>query len=403
MSITALSGPLVVFGQESAAPGQDYNPELGPSLLYGGAGLLDPRPAFAYQPGQNFGNQTSGFLDAFSSMTVNYVPSTLAAANISAAALLVASTPVTLVSSTGSGITVGVTIINQNTGFVATSTSGTTTSSTVLGIDIPTAAMTGTINSGVAGVAGTVLTITSIASAVTPLSIGMTLTGTNVVAGTTIVGFGTGGGWLGTYQVSTPQNVTSTTITGTQLTGNNTVPFGSSGTIQPWNPVALCARNISCTGVSGGTGGTALISGYDVYGFPMSQLLTLPTGAAKTTTTKCFKYISSIVPQAASLDTTHNYSFGTDDTYGFPLRSDLFLAGGPPVDVQIWWNGAQITATTGYTAAVVTSPATTATGDVRGSYNVQTGSNGTKQLVIVQAPSLPNTASATGLFGVNQV
>jgi hypothetical protein len=146
-----------------------------------------------------------------------------------------------------------------------------------------------------------------------------------------------------------------------------------------------------------------LISGYDVYGFPMSQLLTLPTGATKTTTTKCFKYINSIVPQAASLDTTHNYSFGTDDTYGFPLRSDLFYAGATPVDTQIWWNGAAISATTGYAAAVVTSPATTTTGDVRGTYNVQSASNGAKQLVIVQAPSLPNTASATGLFGVNQV
>jgi hypothetical protein len=43
---------------------------------------------------------------------------------------------------------------------------------------------------------------------------GMTLTGTGVTAGTTIVGYGTGSGGAGTYIVSVSQTVSSTTITG---------------------------------------------------------------------------------------------------------------------------------------------------------------------------------------------
>ena len=59
MSISAVSGPVVSYGQ---APYADYNPEAGPSLFYSGVGILDPRPQFTYEPGQAFGNITAGFL-----------------------------------------------------------------------------------------------------------------------------------------------------------------------------------------------------------------------------------------------------------------------------------------------------------------------------------------------------
>lgn len=71
---------------------------------------------------------------------------------------------------------------------------------------INTASFTGSIT-------GQVLTVTAIsAGTIWP---GQTISGTGVLAGTTIIGFGTGTGGTGTYQVSVSHNVSSTTIAAT--------------------------------------------------------------------------------------------------------------------------------------------------------------------------------------------
>lgn len=62
-----------------------------------------------------------------------------------------------------------------------------------------------------ASIAATTLTVTAVASGT--LSVGQTLSGTGVTAGTTITGNGTGTGSTGTYTVSVSQTVASTTIT----------------------------------------------------------------------------------------------------------------------------------------------------------------------------------------------
>ena len=59
-------------------------------------------------------------------------------------------------------------------------------------------------------ISGTVLTVTTASSGT--LIVGMTLTGTGVTSGTTITSLGTGTGGTGTYNVSTSQTVSSTTI-----------------------------------------------------------------------------------------------------------------------------------------------------------------------------------------------
>jgi hypothetical protein len=86
----------------------------------------------------------------------------------------------------------------------------------------------------------------------------------------------------------------------------------------------------------------------------------------------------------------------TTDIYGFPLRSDFFG------DVAINYNATGITANTGYVAAVTTSPATTTTGDVRGTYAVQSAADGSKRLLIRQFVTPVNATTVTGLFGVTQ-
>lgn len=170
----------------------------------------------------------------------------------------------------------------------------------------------------------------------------------------------------------------------------------STGVTAFYDRTTMIGRAVSVTGVASGTGGTILVSGYDVYGYAMSELITATAGATTANGKKAFKVITSAVPQFTD---AHNYSIGTADIFGFGIYSALFS------DMDIFWNSAFITATTGYVAGVTTSPATTTTGDVRGTYAVQSASDNTKRLVVRVFPSLTSVAtnSTTGLFGVTQV
>lgn len=173
--------------------------------------------------------------------------------------------------------------------------------------------------------------------------------------------------------------------------------FGTGGnsTTGFYNRATCVGRCVSVTGSASATGGNFLISGWDIYGFPMTQLLTAAAGATTANTTKAFKVIKSVVPQFTD---AHNYSVGTADVYGFGILASFWG------DVAVVWNNQNITANTGFTAAVTTSPATNLTGDVRGTYAVQSASDGTKRLQIFVVPSLPSitTNATTGLFGVLQ-
>lgn len=62
----------------------------------------------------------------------------------------------------------------------------------------------------VGSIAGTVLTVSAVTSGT--LAIGQLISGTNVLAGTTIISLGTGTGGVGTYNVSQTQTVASTNI-----------------------------------------------------------------------------------------------------------------------------------------------------------------------------------------------
>lgn len=377
MSITAFSGPVIAYGQNTVNNVTDYNPDLGPSLFWGGVGRIDPRVNFNYIPGQNSGAPTFGFQTS-DAMTINYAPYTLSTSAIAAAANVVSSTAMTLVSSnsTSTGVSVSASCINYNTGATVTG---------LLLLD-GYASFTGVI-------ANSVLTVSSLTGTVT---VGMTISGTGVNTGTTITGQLTGpAGGAGTYTVAGDDTTSSTTITG-QMTGGFTAlaqPFGQSNSVYLWNPQALVSRAVSVTGSASSTGGDFLVSGYDIYGVPMTETITGPAGASTVNGKKAFKYIASVVPQFTD---AHNYSVGTTDIYGFPIRSDFFG------DVAINYNATGITASTGYVAAVTTSPATATTGDVRGTYALQSAADASKRLVIRQFVTPVNATTVTGLFGVTQ-
>ncbi len=308
--------------------------------------------------------------------TVSYVPSTLSTTNMANA--VTPTTAVALVLTAGTGVTASANVINAATGV--------RTASTLFLLDALVA------SSATSTIAGNVFTAVG---AVSPanFTVGSVLSGTGVTTNTTIVGFGTGTGGVGTYIVDTPQTVTSTTITGTAgINGVPRIPFGSNGAVSLYNQLCMLGRNVRITTAAGDTA-VYTVLGYDIYGYPMSEAITA-NGATTVSGKKAFKYIASVTPVGTVGATA---SVGTGDVFGFPLFSNTFQ------DVAINWAAANITSSTGYLAGVPTTPATTTTGDVRGTYGVQSASDNSKRLVISQSPPPTVIGSTTGLFGVTQV
>lgn len=112
MSVTAASGPFIVFGNPpntgSEYPNQ-YNPDNGPGFEFAMSGQLDT--SVGYQPGQAPSRPIYGWTGG-TLFTMDYAPQTLATTNIAAAAAP-AGVPFTLVSSSAAGIIVGQSLISR--------------------------------------------------------------------------------------------------------------------------------------------------------------------------------------------------------------------------------------------------------------------------------------------------
>ena len=92
----------------------------------------------------------------------------------------------------------------------------------------------------------------------------------------------------------------------------------------------------------------------------------------------------------------------TQDLFGFPLRNDFWE------NLDIYFGQTFITSSTGWTKGDRTSPATTSTGDPRGTYSLQTASQGANRLMIFQTLPFQNLVRAsaqnpTFLYGVTPV
>jgi hypothetical protein len=148
-------------------------------------------------------------------------------------------------------------------------------------------------------------------------------------------------------------------------------------------------RALTASGVSVSTAEVLLTAtGMDEFFQAQTATWSGPTGTATpTTTTKAFKYISSVTTPG---NTASGLTIGTADIFGLPRRVDAF---GYTV---LNWNSTVITANTGFTAAVTTTPSAT-TGDVRGTYAVQSAADGTKRLTAFIFCKDPNTMD--GLYG----
>lgn len=306
---TAMKGPLIVYGQRpplgTGATGSE-NPYLGPSVFWGGVGMVDGRAGY---------NNTKAGIVGFAGMdllAMDITPSALTAANISASASPGAGA-IVLVSVTGAGVTV-------TSAAQYMPASGVTIPAGTLALDGPTG----------------------------------------------FVGYG-------------------------RASSANSGQFE----ISAYDPSTLISRAIRYVSGGNDTGITFTCSGWDMYGFPMTETVT-GANAGTATGLKAFKYISGIT-HTGSVATT--LTIGTTDVFGLAFQTLRFGR------LQIVANSAPVTASTGFVAAVTTSPATATTGDVRGTYALQTASDGTKtfQFYHTIPPAVLNTQNgAASIYGVTQ-
>lgn len=193
-------------------------------------------------------------------------------------------------------------------------------------------------------------------------------------------------------------------------------PYRLAGLAKVFDPVQALTRNITVQAATATSGtGTFLVTGYDVYGNLMTELLTA-SGTTSVAGKKAFKYISSVtVKTAATTGTPANVTIGLGNEAGINLRSNKWEY------LDIFFNGGFAINNTGWTAAFTGSPSTNTTGDVRGAVNCSTvivgassgttaaggGFNGTSRLTITQSIEQLSMIHATplnsaSLFGVAQ-
>jgi hypothetical protein len=289
--------------------------------------------------------------------------------------------------------------------------------------------------------ATTVLTVTALLNGV-PLQVGMFINGTSVTAGTFITSFGTGNGGIGTYNVNNSATATSTTMVGgfedsfadpSQMD----LGVGPMGRVFVWDTVALTANtaNVVASSAPAAAGNLTLlntstlggryivrqdgvpaiqldvpralvvntsttaraitVTGYDIYGQQMSEVITVVTAATPVNGKKAFfQIISASISGSATAVTV-----GTNDVLGIPVRvtDGGYLA-------HVGFNGA-FTLDTGTLVTADQATATTTTGDVRGTFDPGSALDGIKRLVIcICMPAIAAGPNATriGALGVNQ-
>lgn len=386
MEIT--NGPIHAYGnltQVLSAPGQgqansvlipDPNDDRGPSMLFAGTAIPDIRYTYRKDQMAGYPGVQPMHLAAPLYQSINQIPATLSTENVCGHANVQLGVAMTLATAT-TGITLNIPISPfQGYGMIGSQ-------------PVITAALA--LDWGFAFGNVTAASTTIVVADSTQFSGGMPL----VIA--------TAGNAAGTAclltNVASITDATHIVVVDTPLFSNATAPMGTgnswptseSGIITPTfyqpylgmgpalmlDPIQCITRAIRITGeVAGCIGGTFLVSGYDLYGMALSQLVTVAAGVSVGFTTKAFKYVASVVPQFTD---ANNYSVGTTDFYSFAFQSDFAEL------VQYSWNGAQVTDGVGWIAGVTTTPATNLTGDVRG--GVQVGTVGPITPVTTTNPS----------------
>lgn len=290
-------------------------------------------------------------------------------------------------------------------------------------------------------VSGTTMTITSLLTG-DVLTLGQYVSGTGITTGSYITAFGTGAGGVGTYTLSASSSATgSITITssGDAYLGDPApmdLGVGPLGRVYIWDciPQTLQTANIAASQTASAAGAVTLtagtsvktvvrpdgvsvlqlntpralqintsttartitITGYDYYGQPMTEAITVATQGTAKPGKKAFYQIASATINGSATAVT----IGTTDIFGLPVR--CYDAG---YVVKVGWNNTLAQDAGTFTPADMTNPASSITGDVRGTYQPSTASDGVKRLVMTIAlPGIAVGPNATriGALGVTQ-
>lgn len=396
MAGTALSGPDIVYGNMLAAGVgsaaiPDNNEVAGPSVTFQGDCLPDVRYNF------NKDNVTPGSIPGFINhpytLLVDAQPQTLSNTAITAAGPVTAATPMTLVTTATKAILAGTPLVPFGA------------AATVSVLTIDPGFQTVNITSGSP-------TVTIAAGTATNFPIGTWFYfGASATAG--FYARVTANTMLSTTTTITiSQNAAATNANCPVLTTNLVNPFMQTanqvptsvwpyvvgGAVAAFDPTQAVTRAVSITGNAGSTAQNFTVRGYDIYGFAMTEVIAFAGGAATTPGKKAFKYIASVTP--ASTDAGHNLSVGTTDVIGMNLRNDKWEYD------NFFYNGAFVTVSTGWLAADQ-AVATGTTGDTRGTYALQSASDGTKRVAFFTTIPVYNLINATptnpaAMFGATQ-
>ena len=289
-------------------------------------------------------------------------------------------------------------------------------------------------------VSGTTLTITAQLSG-DPLALGQFIGGTGVTAGSYVTAFGTGTGGAGTYTLSASSSATGAInvfASGNAYLGDPSpmdLGIGPMGRVYVWDviPQAINTSAVAASQAPSGAGNLTLtagasaksvvrldgttviqldcpralavnssttaraftVTGYDYYGQPMSEVITVAVAGTPVNGKKAFYQVSTVAIAGSATAVT----VGTTDIIGLPIRvTDAgYIA-------SVGWANT-LARDAGTFVAAVTTAATTTTGDVRGTYVPSSATNGYSRIVMTIACNAiqvgPN-ATRVGALGVNQ-
>ncbi len=400
MAETIVQGPLVSGG---SLLNNTVSPTDGPEIQYQGSMLPDPR----FSPMNKDGTapaRVKGYALSPAIAVVDAIPSMLTTANIAAAQAPSTTAGIALTLATAQlGTAAGVAVPAPGVPFIPL---GTTRVITAIAIDFGFTTGTTAANST------TVVVVDN-----TQFAVGQWLVIPGVNGTTTAA--------LITQVQSISTNTTVITVLPAPLTALTNVPIGqgnlhgsgllpsptqfgpsaaSANASEPYHfagfglafdPAQGIARALTAQAASIGSGTTSLlVSGYDIYGVPMTELFVCD-GTTIQNGKKAFKYVSSVVTTgvAATTVTPANVQVGVSDIFGFPLRSDRSEY------LNVSLGGTTAINSVGWTKALsTTSGASTA--DVRGTINASSAiasTNGVRRLVIIQSMPQINMLNATPL------
>lgn len=395
MTATHVAGPFGTFGNLRGST-NTANAEAGPSWFYQGTAIPDTRGP-SYEPGKTGPGQVRGFQQGGIYPMVDAVPAASGAAKIAPAQAVTSGAPMAFAAGSA-GVSPGVPVLalaapSRNVNVVVRA----------VGLDMGLTTCTTTAGSRV---------LSAIPGANLLLPVNQTI----------VVNAGTAGAWLLARVLSTTTNtvtldtpMTSSVAGALIATADNAFNAAAPLAVTPWVPMGAMAvfdttqtlsRGVSVTSSAGGDAGwSVLVSGFDAHLVPMTQTLAVTAGGV-VSSTKAFKYISSVTPTKAGGGTsTGTFSVGTTGLVGFNLRLDRLEY------LDAWWNGARLAAATGITFADTTAPATGATGDTRGTVLLDSTAggapDGTKRLVLRLLPPTRqitqfSVADQSSLLGVTQ-